>query len=321
MVIASAPNELVLCHHLGMISKEDSYCAEVAVQWKRVSNPVLIALLMIKNHGTCVVGDASRTLRKTHTPTLRYTQQRIVPEIGLFLDILGYVPTTEFVFKNPSRSEQGTRQSLLRNELQISVRVVTTATVRATSPYINAHVHVAFAIGECMAKIVPISGNLSRGEQILGLPPVVQENAIAGVEKGPVLGIELVLVVQRAAHVNGVVPDELALGRDGVKLAAETLQELLERLEERSGNGGRFDVDKVAVEVGFFAEGGETVSEEGVESRGEDAKGTALHVAKALFGSSEKLGEKLFISPFDDERAENGNAVAVSRFDPVGWVG
>ena len=38
-------------------------------------------------------------------------------------------------------------------------------------------------------------------------------------------------------------------------------------------------------------------------------------------GSGEELEEKLFIPPLDDERAENGNAVAMACLDPVGRVG
>lgn len=244
-----------------------------------------------------------------------------MPEIGLLFDILGRVPTIELVLKNPARSEQCARQSLLGNELQITVRVVTAATVRAASPHVDAHVHIAFARGNDVTEIGPISGNLSRGDQILGLPPVVEEDAVAGVEEGPVLGVELVLVVERAAHVNGVVPDQLACGRYGAKLAAEALQELLERLEERRGNGGRFDVDEIAVEVGFLAECGETVGEEGVESTSHTAKKAGLHVAKTRVGSGEELEEELFVPPLDDECAENGNAVAMACLDPVGRVG
>ena len=91
--------------------------------------------------------------------------------------------------------------------LAMSSSVVTAATVRAASPHVDTHVHVAFATGKSVTEIGPISGNLSRGDQILGLPPVVEEDAVAGVEEGPVLGVELVLVVERAAHVDGVIPD------------------------------------------------------------------------------------------------------------------
>lgn len=244
-----------------------------------------------------------------------------MPEIGLLFDILGRVPTIKFVLKHPAWSEQCARQSLLGNELQITVRVVTAATVRATSPHVNAHVHVAFATGKNVTEIGPISGNLSRGDQILGLPPVVEEDAVAGVEEGPILGVELVLVVERAAHVDGVIPDELARRRDSVELAAEAFQELLEWLEEGCGNGGRFNVDEVAVEVGLLAECGETVGEEGVESINQTAEEGELHAAETRVGSGEELEEKRFIPPLDDECAENGNAVAMACLDPVGRVG
>ena len=101
----------------------------------------------------------------------------------------------------------------------------------------------------------------------------------------------------------------------------EPLQELLEWLEEGCGDGGRFDVDEIAVEVGLFAKCSETVGEEGVESANHTAKKGGLHVAETRVGSGEELEEKLFIPPLDDERAENGNAVAMACLDPVGRVG
>ena len=169
------------------------------------------------------------------------------------------------MLEHPARREQRTRQALLRDLLQRLVCVVTPAAETPTAPNVDAHVHVAFAGGERADEIEPISGILSRDDQIAGLPPVVQEDAVAVVEIDAVFGVELVLVVESAVGVDGVVPNHLALRRKCLEFEAELFEELLERADEGSRNGAGLDVHEIAVEVGLFAERGEPVREEGIE--------------------------------------------------------
>lgn len=169
------------------------------------------------------------------------------------------------MLEHPARREQRTRQALLRDLLQRLVCVVTPAAETPTAPNVDAHVHVAFAGGERADEIEPISGILSRDDQIARLPPVVQEDAVAVVEIDAVFGVELVLVVESAVGVDGVVPNHLALRRKCLEFEAELFEELLERADEGSRNGAGLDVHEIAVEVGLFAERGEPVREEGIE--------------------------------------------------------
>ena len=75
----------------------------------------------------------------------------------------------------------------------------------------------------------------------------------------------MVLVVESAVGIDGVVPNHLALRRKCLEFEAELFEELLERADEGSRNGAGLDVHEIAVEVGLFAERGEPVREEGIE--------------------------------------------------------
>ena len=250
-----------------MIIKEFPYCTEITVQGQCMTNTVLITLCFITHHCTYKEGDACRTLCQTHSSTLRHTQQGSVPEIGLFSDILLRVDTIKLVLENPSRGKDSTRKPLFGYEFQILVCVETTSTETPATPNINTYIDITFSGGEWMDENVPISGILSRGDQIVGLPPVVQKDAITVVEIDAIFGVELILVVERAICIDGVVPNNLAFLRKSLEFEVQFFEEFLQRSNKRSRNGTRFDIHEITVEVGLLAERGEAVCEERIESR------------------------------------------------------
>lgn len=112
----------------------------------------------------------------------------------------------------------------------------------------------------------PVSRQLEGSANFRGSPPVVDEESVDAAEKGGILAGEFVLVVEKTAGVDRVVPDEHSRGVDGVDSLAEFRQEGKKEGKEGRRNRGDFDVDQITVEIGFGTNGDESFGEKRVES-------------------------------------------------------
>ena len=136
----------------------------------------------------------------------------------------------------------------------------------------------------------PGSRELEGSADFRGSPPVVDEESVDAAEKGGIFAGEFVLVVEKTAGVDGVVPDDLSRGVDCMQAIAEFRQEGKEKGEEKRGNRGDLDVDQKPVEIGFGANGDESLGEKRVES-GYHGKEGILGPMRVEIGSAQQLGQ------------------------------